>query len=427
MIMYYFLGSCQIFGLSLREYEARKQINACQLPDEDISSPISKTNFLTPGSEGGETISTMPQTKLKYPIQEFYPRPAKRTKFRNLLMKDGGLVGDEEVERIITRNGNRRDLNLGELNLSIGKDKRGRVEAKSLETFQGGGGKRTMEKVDMTVDLLGLDGEMDERREMKSAVSEITAVFEVEIGTKRISSSEINLDLTALVDLESPSPTITTPSIATTPSTLSLQSISTATPATSTLSTRNQLPLKEDTLLITSDPLPPSYTPVQPSLLLLEDDPIQDQTGSFEDLASLFPSFHSYNFNELSGLIFTDLKPSTSPVDSVSDDIHSPEIYSQIHDIFNPAENHIPFPKSTLQNNHRDLSLPTTNITSPCRDHSIPGTQVRDMNGTKMTESILFQGRRTRKSTPDFEKGKVVDVTRVERAFRMFSAGIGKS
>ena len=349
-------------------------------------------------------------------------------------MKDGGLVADEEVQKMIARNRNRRDMNLGGLDLCIEKEKGAQMEDDRSAGFQGGGiVKEGNEEGEVTMDLIGLRNGIEETNEIKGAVSEISAELELlDLDTNATMPPEVIADMVSLVDLGRPSPTLITPSISTTPSTPSLQSLSTSTStstsaaSTSPSSTKPQLELKEDRLLITPDLAPHSKPLAETSLLLFEDS-TENIGGALEDLASLYPLFQGNTFNDISGLIFTDLKTSTFPVDPVSDDGLSPGIYSPIRDIFSNTEKHNHFPTETMRNNHHDLAIPIiTNINSPNSVTFIPGNQDQDVKGKEVIESLVYKGRGSRISTPDIEKGVGIDAITAERAFKIFSMGIKK-
>src|SRR5205085_11322246 len=127
-------------------------------------------------------------------------------------------------------------------------------------------------------------------------------------------------------------------------------------------------------------------------------------------------SFQVNTFDDLSGLIFTDRKTSTLSVHPVSDDRLSPGRYSSMRDIFSNIENHNHFPNSTMRTNDQDLGLPTlTNKNSPNSVTFIPENQVKNVNAKEVTESHIFQGQDSRISTPDIEKGRVIDAISAER------------
>src|SRR5579862_8567434 len=209
------------------------------------------------------------------------------------------------------------------------------MEGNRSAGFQGGGiGKEWKEKGEASMDLIGLRNGIEETNEIKGAVSEISAVLELlDLDTNATIPPEVIADMVSLVDLGRPSPTLITPSISTTPSTPSLQSLSTSTStstsaaSTSPSSTEPQLKLKEDRLLITPDSAPHSKPPVETSLLLFEDS-TENIGGALEDLASLYPLFQGNTLNDLSVLPFPDLNPPTFPVDPVTDDVLSPGIDS---------------------------------------------------------------------------------------------------
>jgi hypothetical protein len=328
-----------------------------------------------------------------------------------MLTKDGGLVGDEEVDKIIATNGNRRDLDFGEL-LDLRQSKEDKLKDGGVN------GTVTMgnSEASMMVDLLNLEMTSDGITTTK----DITAVFELlNFDTETMDPNQaVSTDVASLVDISRPSPTLTTPSIATTPSTPSHESISTNVTTLSTPTNRVQTRSKgQQQLLITPATPPRAEHKPHSSLLILEEESNEGKGGALDDLAGLSPSFHSYTINELSGLDFSDQTTSTTPIPAVSD------VYSQIRDLFITNNTSQISQETSIQTDLEGLTFPT--ISLACKPYlkdfqGVEGLQSKD-------EAIVFQGRRTRKSTPDgIDTATIVDSISADRAFRMFSAGIKK-
>jgi hypothetical protein len=361
-----------------REYESRKQINSCPLSSPETHPPAVQPALSSPPSNPPGHVAP---SKLKYPVQEFSPRPMKRTKFRNMLTKDGGLVGDEEVAKILAVNGHKRNLKFEEL-LGSGT---------CVAERKGDGCVRQMEKEQGVGDLLDLE------MTCKSPTP----------GSARITKA-----------LECTSPTLTTPSIATTPSTPSLDSNSTNPTTLSAPGDRSQSPSNEG-LLISPQALPTAeHKGHSPLLLLEEEESLVSRGGAFEDLASLSQSFESCTMNDLSGLHFGGI--TRSEVSSSTD------IYYQLRDLVHVNESQTP---QTLQTEPQDFTFPIISL-----DFKSPQKGTCDSPQVKnKEEAIVFQGRRSRKSTPEITKStpeinpaKGIDADNADRAFRMFSAEIMK-
>ena len=112
-----------------REYESRKQINNVYLPDPTIgrrpctSTSVTKQLHPRSSTNGVPHLTSKPANYVS-PPPDLNPKPAKRYKFRNMLTRDGRLVGHEEVRKLVDQSG-RPKIELIDFSQTSGREEGG--------------------------------------------------------------------------------------------------------------------------------------------------------------------------------------------------------------------------------------------------------------------------------------------------------------
>jgi len=127
-----------------REYESRKQINNVSLPEPSTGRATTVAKQI----EYGNMASSIPHTVSKAvnyvsPPPELNPKPAKRYKFRNMLTRDGKVVGNEEVRKLVDTSGRRKEIELMDFSQTGSEGQDSEYHSTELERFSGTWGKST--------------------------------------------------------------------------------------------------------------------------------------------------------------------------------------------------------------------------------------------------------------------------------------------
>jgi hypothetical protein len=390
-----------------REYESRKQINSRHIP-----------NTVQPSLPHIPVLAK--SKKLVSPPPELNPTPSKRFKFRNMLTSGGGLVDNEEVQMILAR-GKPWGPASGKL-LDLGRDSNPATSAQGEDILQSKSSRSSMNvellhfetlprmlsaakpgfessrSIAATTELLSF-GTGDSR----PIENELDCMIQTIESTEPIQPLTIQPLTTALSSLDSGPAHIafiassqSYPSISTTPISLSALAPSPKyppPPLSQTLNVAKNATQDDVRSSLLSTP-PPQLTTSSNSLLDIEGPP-PSFLETFDDLASLNQPYQSFALGDLEGLDFQKPLLPADPVQTGHDNIQLRSGFSDLANLCN-----------------------------------LPNIQTSSLDPPKVetsNEAIVFQGRHSRKSTPDLQSTRQdirVDPASLDRAFRMFSLGI---